>query len=540
VKRKLDLADIQGNIVRPYGRFGFPITRHLFFNIGNPASGRSFVEQLRHQVTGSERWRGVDAGSDPNAPPRPLVAINVGFSFLGLYALALPTATLGNMPVEFIDGMAKRWSILGDLGSSAPSEWDPIWREKEIHVWVSLNAAAQPDGGPIAALTEQTAWLEKIAADSGGVTLLTGHKGPDPRWQDASAIMCRAADGTMVPTPKEHFGFTDGIADPAFDGQYEPAEEADEVIGGGKFSPDDKNWASLATGEFILGHANEAQELPPTAPPWSLMRNGTFMALRKLHQNVASFRSYIDRQAEAFHGLGTTPSIEAARETLMAKMVGRWTSGIPLAIAATYTEAQAIEAEWSDIPAILRKGPNRTQAEAARQLAYEQLITNFRYLGDEHGSGCPVAAHIRRANPRDALDPTYGTPDVKPGSALSNRRRILRRGAPYGDSSQGDDASEHGVIFMAICGSLFRQFEFVQQQWMQYGASFNVGNDTDPLIGNHTTGAKFVIPVDPKSNDVPFICSNIPQFVETRGGEYFFLPSLTALRQIAQGSVDPT
>jgi hypothetical protein len=41
-------------------------------------------------------------------------------------------------------------------------------------------------------------------------------------------------------------------------------------------------------------------------------------------------------------------------------------------------------------------------------------------------------------------------------------------------------------------------------------------------------------------NQPPFICANPPNFVETRGGEYFFVPSLTALRQIAQGSVDPT
>jgi hypothetical protein len=32
----------------------------------------------------------------------------------------------------------------------------------------------------------------------------------------------------------------------------------------------------------------------------------------------------------------------------------------------------------------------------------------------------------------------------------------------------------------------------------------------------------------------------MPQFVETRGGEYFFVPSMTALRMIAQGLVDPT
>ena len=91
MKRGLDLADIQGNIVRPYGRFGFPVTRHMFFNIGNAAGGRAFVEEVRHQVTTAERWGGVDAGKNRNAPARPEVAINIGFSWRGLAALKLPT-----------------------------------------------------------------------------------------------------------------------------------------------------------------------------------------------------------------------------------------------------------------------------------------------------------------------------------------------------------------------------------------------------------------------------------------------------------------
>jgi deferrochelatase/peroxidase EfeB len=119
----------------------------------------------------------------------------------------------------------------------------------------------------------------------------------------------------------------------------------------------------------------------------------------------------------------------------------------------------------------------------------------------------------------------------------------LRRGLPYGasgDPMSRADTGEHGIIFMALCASLFRQFEFVQQQWMNYGLDFNAGNDTCPVIGYHREDAKFVIPADPKGDTPPFICAAIPQFVTTRGGEYFFLPSLSALRQLAMGTVDPT
>jgi deferrochelatase/peroxidase EfeB len=157
------------------------------------------------------------------------------------------------------------------------------------------------------------------------------------------------------------------------------------------------------------------------------------------------------------------------------------------------------------------------------------------------GVRCPVSSHIRRANTRDMLDPNPGKHG--PTSVLNNRRRILRRGLPYGASSDPTsraDTGEHGIIFMALCASLFRQFEFVQQQWMNYGLDFNAGNDTCPVVGYHREDAKFVIPADPKGDTPPFICAAIPQFVTTRGGEYFFLPSLSGLRLLAMGTVDPT
>ena len=93
---------------------------------------------------------------------------------------------------------------------------------------------------------------------------------------------------------------------------------------------------------------------------------------------------------------------------------------------------------------------------------------------------------------------------------------------------------------MAIASSLFRQFEFVQQQWMQYGLDFNSGSDTCPVIGNHDETAKLVVVTDPASGRRPFLADRIPQLVETRGGDYFFIPSMTALRMIGMGIVDPT
>ena len=39
----LDLADVQGNIVKAYGRYGFPLARYAFFAIDDGKLGRSLV-----------------------------------------------------------------------------------------------------------------------------------------------------------------------------------------------------------------------------------------------------------------------------------------------------------------------------------------------------------------------------------------------------------------------------------------------------------------------------------------------------------------
>jgi deferrochelatase/peroxidase EfeB len=288
------------------------------------------------------------------------------------------------------------------------------------------------------------------------------------------------------------------------------------VVGGGKIKPNGE-WGTLATGEFLLGHPDEAQEIGDAAMPRVLSRNGTFMVYRKLHQNVAAFNGFIAKSAEQYAAMMGV-AVDDAQCFIKASMVGRWPNGVPLLAAPTI-------AEWKAFNVPIMQG-NRIN----------QTYLKFRYSDDPAGIKCPIGAHMRRVNTRDMLDPhAAGSPR---SSTLNNRRRFLRRGLPYG--SGADDAGEHGVIFMAICSSLFRQFEFVQQQWLQYGLDFEAGNDTCPIVGNRSGDAKFVIPGNPDTGTPPFILSEIPQFVETRGGDYFFMPSMTALRMIGMGTVDPT
>ncbi len=295
------------------------------------------------------------------------------------------------------------------------------------------------------------------------------------------------------PTAREHFGFTDGFGNP----DYLGVERATQP-GQGKLMTDG-TWAPLATGELLLGYADEAGELPIAPIPHILAWNGTFMVYRKLHQNVATFRAYLEERGGQYGG---------GEEKLAAKFIGRWRDGTPLELSPDKPDAAIVQDQNRNV--------------------------NFTYGADAEGTRCPIGAHIRRVHPRDA----FGF-----NGRLINRRRITRRGMPYGrpvgENETGSDAEDRGVIFMALNASLSRQFEFIQQQWIEYGNDAHQGNDKDMLMGNHGGEGKFVVQGDRTAANPPFICSNLPNFVELRGGDYFFLPSITALGMMAMGLVDP-
>jgi Dyp-type peroxidase family len=537
---RLDLADIQGSVVRAYGRYSFPLARHFFLQITDAAAGRRFIEEIGPRVTTAAPWG-----------ERPPVTLNVGFTFYGLLALGLPTRTLQGFPMEFADGMRARAFILGDRDPALTeeeargwdAEWDPIWREnaplssREVHVWLSMNAQARPETDePVAELEARTDWLRGVCRDAcgGKVRIVAGH-GRDgvAEWQEGRAIFDRLPDGSMIPTPREHFGFNDGIGDPIFEGQLPPEETRDRVIGRGKLMG--KGWEPLATGEFLLGHPDESQELPPAPAPWGFSRNGAFMVWRKLHQNVGTWDAVFGDEAKRYAKVMGV-SHDEALVTLRAKAVGRWPDGIPLARVATHAEWLAERSRLGlDDPDPMRA------LQAARRFLGSAEASDFRYADDMKGYRCPGGAHLRRVNTRDYLDPLNDPDGRNPRatSQLNKRRRILRRGLPYGRSG-GTDDTEQGVVFMAVCASIMRQFEFIQQQWLNYGLDFNAGNDGCPVLGDHRTHRRFVIPSRPDGGKPPYVMDSLRTFVEARGGDYFFLPSMTALRMMGMGIVDPT
>ena len=88
---------------------------------------------------------------------------------------------------------------------------------------------------------------------------------------------------------------------------------------------------------------------------------------------------------------------------------------------------------------------------------------------------------------------------------------------------------ERGIAAFVICASLIRQFEFAQNVWVNDRNFHELGNERDPIIGNQDGTLEFKIPKRPIRKTI----KGLPAFTTVRGGAYFFLPGLKALRYLA-------
>jgi Dyp-type peroxidase family len=405
--------------------------------------------------------------AEPWKGGKPLTTLNVAVTATGLKALGVSEAVVGTFSSEFRGGMASRAQRLGDLGVNDPGSWDKGLGSGEAHVLLTINAQEKEDH--VRALGKMRAAMD----DAGGLKIV---------YQQDTALLEGA---------REHFGYADGFAQPAIEGS------SDAKAPGGGVLEKDGHWRALAAGEFLLGYPDEdSRDDPkrrlPAAPADPLGKSGTYMVWRKLYQDVALWRRVL-RDAAKLYGGGDA-------DKLAAKVVGRWTDGTPLV---THPDKPDPDFDPS------ARGAN-----------------DFRYDADLDGRRCPIGAHIRRSNPRDALGFE---------SALTFRHRMIRRGMPYGDplpdGVMDDDKADRGLVFVTFQASISRQFEAVQIQWLNDGNIFGLGHDTDFLLGDANGEGKMTIQGDP-----PFFLSPQEVFVKTRGGEYLYVPGMSALAAIADGT----
>ena len=268
----------------------------------------------------------------------------------------------------------------------------------------------------------------------------------------------------------DHFGYHDRLSQPAVEGTGDV--------------PTPGSGAPLKPGEFFLGYPDEEGVTPPLPQPEILSRNGSYLAYRMLHEHVRAFRDFLQKH-------GKTPE---EQELIAAKLMGRWRSGAPLVLA-----------------------PEKDDPELG---ADPQRNNDFNYKEqDPHGYAIPLGSHVRRMNPRDTAH-------------NMNRRRMIRRGGTYGPplpEGAPEDGVERGIAAFIGCGSLVRQFEFAQNVWMNDRNFHELDNERDPICGTQDGTLEFTIPKRPIRKRI----TGLPAFTTVRGGAYFFLPGIRALRWLA-------
>ena len=178
----------------------------------------------------------------------------------------------------------------------------------------------------------------------------------------------------------------------------------------------------------------------------------------------------------------------------------------------------------------------------------------FTFHNDVDGTACPYGAHIRRANPRNADLPEgtrgllarlirilgYGRQHPHDDLIASTRfHRILRRGREYALETAddgGDRVVQRGLRFICLNANISRQFEFIQAAWLA-NPKFEGLDEGDPLVGNRVplaTGRPSDTFTRPQPSGLCRRSAALPQFVHVRGGAYFFMPGISALRYLAR------
>lgn len=497
-------------------RFEFDDLQGLFrFGYGKLSEACFMLLRIK-QVSAAKAWLAqLPVNTAARTKIAPESAVQIAFSASGLRLLGLQERVMRGFSDEFIVGMAgdeSRSRRLGDTGDSAPEYWQ----------W------GNPNG-------EEAHLLLLLYARQGGLQALRD-KLETESFKDGFELQ------RLLPTQDlggvEPFGFPDGISQPEIDWENLQSTDLHER---------DRYSNYLATGEVVLGYRNEyglytdrplidpkrdsAATVLPDAEDRpgmkDLGRNGGYLVIRQLEQNVPGFWQFLHKAAD------TNPQ---ERERLASAMVGRNRQGIPLVELATW-----------DIPGIDRSN----------------LRNRFTYDKDPAGNRCPIGAHIRRSNPRTGDFPPgvtglfsrllktlgFGQNRADEDLVASTRfHRLLRRGRAYGAALtpeqallEQQSADEHGLQFICLAANISRQFEFVQNAWSMSSKFAGLLGESDPLLGRRApllSGARTDSFHRPDADGPARKTCHLPEFVTVRGGGYFFMPGVRALKYIASVALD--
>ncbi|MGF1933519.1 MAG: LysM peptidoglycan-binding domain-containing protein [Nostoc sp. ChiQUE02] len=493
------LQDLQGNILKSHGRDN---SVHIFLTFPNPKNNldkirslKQWIAQLANKDIISTKKQLDDAVAWRNEKRDAGVFVHFSLSSSGYAKLGLPNSQQPKSPNlqnrktpdekqlnddyadVFQDGMKTRQYALLDPPVSA---WEGGF-QNDIDALVIIAANNLTDVNK--KQSEITDQLRNIA------TIATVEPG---------LVIRRKFNNTGKNNVVEPFGFTDGVGDPLFF-QKDVVEEQGNIA---------KNLFSARLNLALVQDPFGTQNVS----------FGSFLVFRKLEQNVQGFKK---AEVALGNALGISPQQAGAM------VVGRFEDGTPL-----------------------------VQSEKDGQ----KNLNNFDYSDDAAGLKCPFQAHLRTTNPR--------LESVRKGGPFAQSQeqelghRITRRGVTYGaeisDYSNLDRLPKGGVglLFMCYQSDIWEQFEFIQRFWSNnptflepaMSLSRNIENKNydrtglDAVSGQSQPGQSDpVIQEVPqpaqnwlKERDQPTAKSDVKfvNFVTLKGGEYFFSPSISFLKNL--------
>ena len=259
---------------------------------------------------------------------------------------------------------------------------------------------------------------------------------------------------------------------------------------------------------------------PPPGRRRPIRRASSFSVIRVSRRSTADAAAghprpqWHLRRAFASISRASVPSIDSStrmdtrmeeRELLAAKLVGRWRSGAPLTLAPD-----------ADNPA-LGADPRRNN--------------DFNYANDRRGLQVPLGSHIRRMNPRDTELARLTDVNVH----RHHHGGARRMEPPMIRTHYRQKRMTKCRAAPPSCSSAPRRWppsNSFSKSGSTTATSLKAGNERDPIVGLQQDGATFTIPKQPVRRRV----HGIDTFNRLRGGEYFSMPSLSALNWLANPS----
>lgn len=464
------LSDLQGNILRGHGR-DYSVHLFLQFKPNQVQPLKEWIKSFAEKVTSAQK-QAEDAVKFRTTKIAGDIFINFFLSRKGYEALEFPAFRIpGDQPFRF--GM-KNDTIRNLLGDPVIEEWD-TGLQGEIHALVQI-ADDNLDNLQLAVddITRQLGLMAEVVHRENGFIL-------------------RNDKGDII----EHFGFIDGISQPLF---LKRDIERVRNIEIQKIRESNPNLSEEAIEELIKEWDSKWNPRAPLSLVLAKDPNGkledsygSYLVYRKLEQDVSAF---VDAQASLAKELG-----DIDQELAGALMMGRFRDGTPLTLSSTATKDQTNSFDFSD---------------------------------DQQAFKCPFHTHVRKSNPRGDTGRIVSSGETYE-QALEKERghRIARRGISYGATDQTKALSNRaGLLFLCYQADIANQFNFMQWAWSNPNNFVQVNVGTDPIIGQAAPDARnqnWPIKWGEPETKPGF---NFQLWVHLKGGEYFFSPSISSLKNI--------